>query len=389
MLIIQLLRFLRGYLCFQASEGFPERFLNLCNQAGVAVWDIAWQGGVMSGKTDRRGFARMQTCAPPAGIVLQTQRKVGLPFFLMEYRRRVGLLLGLGICVACLAALSGRVWTIQVQGNAKVETAQILQEMETLGVRQGARRRRLMAKDISAAALRKLPGLSWISLNLRGSSAVIEVREELPQAPAKPSAPQSIVARKTGQLRVFEVYGGKPHVSLGDAVLEGGVLVSGAMENADASMRYVRAAAYAVARTNIAARAEARRSETPGKLTIPKTHYTLCFLNLRIPLGPRPTETAAVWRTRFVFAPRVGGQTKPMPLALERVSYVVWQPQVRVKSDAQLRLSAAEALFAKGFATLRTAQFLRQAVHVELGKETCKAALAGSAFENIGMEQPI
>jgi len=360
----------------------------LCNQAGVAVWEIAWKGDTMRGKTDRHGFALMKNCAAPSGVTLEARRRVGLPFFLHTYRRRAGMLAGLVICLISLAALSGRVWTIEVLGNDRVSKAQILEVMREEGVRQGARRGGLVAAEINDRALRKLPGVSWISLNLRGSSAVIEVREELPIDMTKKDDPRDIVARKTGQLRVLEVYRGRPHAGVGDTVPEGGVIAGGAIENKDLTMRYVRAAAYAAARTRIAAEVMAPRKETLGWVDIAKTRYTIYVLGLRIPLGPRHAKIQAEeWLTPFAYAPKSGGKQKEMPLALERVSFVMYPARERVKSDRQLRLSAAERLFDEGFSNLRTAQFLRQEVTVGLGPDDCVIALEGSAYENIGVER--
>jgi len=305
------------------------------------------------------------------------------------------MLVGFLACVASLAALSGRVWTIEVLGNHQVSSARILEVMREEGVRQGAKRGNLAATEINDRALQKLPGISWISLNLRGSSAVIEVREELPADMPQPDDPQDVVARKTGQLRVLEVYRGRPHAGVGDTVLEGGVIAGGAIENKDLTMRHVRAAAYAVARTRIATEIYAARKEALDRVDITKTHYTVCILGLRIPLGPRPKSgdkrqksgIREEWLTRFVYAPKSGDRRKEMPLALERVSFVAFPVRERVKNDRQLRAAAAERLFDEGFRTLRTAQFLRQEVAVSLGADDCVITLDGSAYENIGVER--
>jgi len=294
------------------------------------------------------------------------------------------MLAGAVVCVSTLAVLSGRIWTIEVAGNNRVETAQILQAAQEEGVRQGAKRKDLDVTEINNSLLQTLDGVSWLSVNIRGTGAVIEVREELLFDAAKDDTPQDIVARKTGQLRVLEVYSGKPHAGVGDTVLEGGVIAGGAIENADNTMRYVRAQAYAVARTHIAANVVVPRREATERVEIAKTHYIVRFLNVRIPLGRRPKAAGAEeWRTDFVYAP--GG--KAMPLALERVSFVVCHPQERAKSDGQLRLSAAERLFDEEVRTLRAAQFLRQKVAVALGEDECAVSLEGSAYENVGEER--
>ena len=37
-----IINFLRGSVLFTVTGAFPERFLNLCAQAGVGFWDLEW-----------------------------------------------------------------------------------------------------------------------------------------------------------------------------------------------------------------------------------------------------------------------------------------------------------------------------------------------------------
>lgn len=387
MLIVRFLRFLRGYICFSACDGFPERFLNLCNQAGVVMWDVEWSGDSMFGKTDRRGFQRMQPCAEPAGIVLEAKRKVGLPFFLYTYRRRAGMLAGLVLCISILLVLSGMVWSIEVTGNQTVPTEEILTVMEQQGVKTGVWRGSLRPKEINAAAQQALPGISWISLNLRGSSAVIEVREELPRSESEPETPQNIVASKAGQLKIIEIYAGSAGAKRNQAVPAGTLLAGGIVENADGSARLVRAQAYAVARTSIACQAAVARQEPVLQVTASKTHYTIQFLELRIPLGPAPQaeDNQIVLEDSFLWMPA----GRRMPLSLERRSVLTLEESQRSKNDRQLRLAAAAAFFGQEYNTLRAAQVLRQEVEVNLGQAACNVLLRGSAYENIGQAQAL
>jgi len=382
MFLIRFLRYLRGYICFAAAEGFPERFLNLCNQAGVAIWDVQWQGNTMLGKTDPRGFRLMRPCAEPAGITLQIQKKVGLPFFLRKYRRRAGLLIGLALCVVSLSVLSGTVWTIEVTGNEKVPAEEILHVMAAHGVKSGVRRSRLDPREISAAAQQELPGVAWLSLNLRGSSAVIEVREVLQTDEPGPGAPRDIIAAKAGQLKIVEIYVGSAHARPNEAVPAGALLAGGVVQNADNSARLVSADAYVAARTSVVCQAAVARREPAERVTAVKTHYTLCLLWFQIPLGraPKGMEDAVILEDRLDWAPA----GRVMPLGLERRTCLAFAPRERGKNDRQLRLSAAAAFFAQEYNVLRAAQVVRQEIEVHLGEQACNVLLRGAAYENIG-----
>jgi similar to stage IV sporulation protein len=385
--LIKLLRFLRGYHCFCAAEGFPERFLNLCNQAGIAVWDIAWHKGALRGKTDRRGYRRMRTCAEPAGVRLTEIKRTGLPFLLHSYRYRCGMPAGFLVCVATLAVLSQMIWTIEVTGNQRVAAEDILTVAASLGIRPGAWRKNINARDVSQAALRQLPVLTWLAVNLRGSSAVIEVREALLPNPRDEQTPQNIIARKAGQIKIIEVYSGSQAVRPGQAVLPGDLLAGSAVANADATHRYVRASAYAVARTNIVCRGAALRQTAPLRMQKKRTHYTLCLLQFSIPIGPRPKPNSAAitFEDHFTWEPKSTG--KHLPLSLLRRTEYTYAPQPRGKTDSQLQLAAAAAFFAAEWETLRAAQVLRQEVRLHVREDACEIWLQGTAYENIGVAE--
>ena len=388
MLFIRLMRFLRGYICFTASDGFPERFLNLCNQAGVVLWDTKWQKDNMFGCTDRRGYLAMHDCAAPAGVVLKARCKRGLPFFLYEYRKRAGLLIGLVFCIATLAILSSMIWSIEVQGNDTIAEEDILNAMEEQGLRLGVRRQSLDPAAMSEAAQHQLPGVAWMALNLRGSTAVIELREEIElQLGTEPTQPQNIVASKSGQIRVFELYAGSPETSIGQAVAAGGLLAGGRIENLDETYRLVGADAYVVARTSVFVESQARRENTTHHVEIQRTQASIQFLSFRLPLGPAPRnfDERLALRTNFTWSP--GG--RDMPLGIDRLTIIELVPQQRIKNDRQLQLIAAEAFFDQMHHTLRAAQVLEQDVVFELHEGNAKIVMTGTAYENIGIAQAI
>ena len=49
MIFLRLLHWLRGYVAFTASGGFPERFVNLCAGMRVRVWDVRPKDGALCG----------------------------------------------------------------------------------------------------------------------------------------------------------------------------------------------------------------------------------------------------------------------------------------------------------------------------------------------------
>ena len=111
-------------------------------------------------------------------------------------------------------------------------------------MREGSRWPGLSVDRIRSEMLLKLPELGWMTVNVSGSRALVWVveRVEKPEIYAEQEA-ADIVARRTGIVTDTLVKNGRSLVKPGSAVLEGEVLVTGAMDSLSHPTRYVRASA--------------------------------------------------------------------------------------------------------------------------------------------------
>ncbi|HIY08880.1 MAG TPA: sporulation protein YqfD [Firmicutes bacterium] len=231
MLIVKGLRFARGRVRFQAEKGFLERFINLCTAEGLPLWDGRRRGGVYTACTTPAAYRRMHRCARKARVRLRIVEKSGLPFWRVRYRGRVGLAVGAAGFLVVVMILNQFIWEIRISGADQVPEARILQELEALGVREGARRGSLDAEKIQEQMLLRMEELSWIGVNLRGSTAQVVVGERvMPPEAIDLGGPANVVADRAGQIRRMVVYDGQRVVQDGETVLPGQVVVSGLME---------------------------------------------------------------------------------------------------------------------------------------------------------------
>lgn len=224
--------FLRGSVEVEVTGAFPERFLNLCAQEGVGFWALEWpDGNTLRLRTARRDKKRLEPLARRVMCQLSFRRSAGVPAFLSGFRRRYALLLGFALCLCAVAVLSRFVLTVEVEGNERVPTQAILQELARLGVRPGAYGPAIDARQTGNEALLALEELSWISINLRGTRAQVLVRERTPKPEiVDESVPAHVVADGSGIITDMEVFTGQALVQEGDTVLEGEVLISGLVE---------------------------------------------------------------------------------------------------------------------------------------------------------------
>lgn len=286
MLVFRALHLLAGYVSFRARGGFPERFLNLCAGMKIPVWEIYCKNGAVCGHTSAEGYKAMREAARRSGMRLSISERRGMPFFLRRHRRRAGLAAGFVFLLCFIFVLSTRVWTVEVVGNERVTDGEVIEVLRELGIRAGVRRSSADASEISRAALKKLPELSWIAVNIEGSRAVAQVRE-IQAAPILEDEEFicNLVASEDGQIVTFETYEGAAEADTGDAVARGDLLISGTTQNKDGSVSLRRASGYVTARTR-----KELISSSPLKLdakiyTRTRRRVTIGFLGLSIPLG--------------------------------------------------------------------------------------------------------
>lgn len=227
-----IINLLRGSAWVLIVGAFPERFLNLCAQRGVAFWHLEWvDANTIRLRVAGKDLRLLQPIAERAGCDLRIERRAGLPFFLARFRRRYALLVGFALCIAAAGVLSRFLLTIEVTGNERVPTAAILSELRRQGVAVGTYGPSIDERVVSHEVLLSLKDLSFLSINLHGTRAEIIVREADP-APevVDEHTPTDVVAGATGIITQMEVLAGEAKFREGDTVIAGETLISGVVD---------------------------------------------------------------------------------------------------------------------------------------------------------------
>ena len=226
------INFLRGSLLVEVTGAFPERFLNLCAQRGVAFWGLRLPDPyTLQLRIARKETGTVTELARRVGCEVRTLEQAGLPHFLLRFRRRYTLLLGFVLALCAVSILSRFVLTVDVSGNETVSTARILEELRRLGVRPGVYGPSIDENLVCNKALLHLEELSWMAVNLHGTRAEVLVAERT----AKPKVvnetiPAHIVADASGIITKMRVLNGQAKFHVGDTVVAGDILISGVMD---------------------------------------------------------------------------------------------------------------------------------------------------------------
>ncbi len=299
MSIISIIRFFRGTVRFSVRDGFLERFINLCAQNRVPVWDGRRQGSRYTACTTLRGSRRLPELAQRAGVILEPERRGGAPVLLHRYRKRTGLFAGIALVAAAILVMGQFVWQVEVLGLQTIPEQEVIAALEELGVRRGVLRRDIDAREVERRLMIRLDEAAWVAVNLRGSRAVVEIQERvIPPERVDDHVPHNVVAAKPGFITYMEVYNGQPTVKVGDSVDVGEMLVSGIMEDKKARNRTVHARARVLAQTREELRAEVPYRQESFTVRGVAVRRYLNILSLQLPLfwgtpieGPYKLET--------------------------------------------------------------------------------------------------
>ncbi len=226
-----------GTVRFEMTGGSPERFLNLCSFAGLSVWGVSCRDGVYTCSMKAGEFFQCDTLRRKAGVKLRILKKSGLSFFLFRNRKRK--LWGLGFLAFffLLFYLSCFIWEIEFQGNRRYTEDTLFHFLDSLHIQCGMKKNGFSCEELEAALREKYPQITWVSVRLRGTRLLIQIKEnEIPvEHLDQEEIPCDLIADADAVITSMIVRKGVPAVRVGDRVTKGQLLVSGTIPILDDS----------------------------------------------------------------------------------------------------------------------------------------------------------
>ena len=220
---------LRGQVRAEIVCEHPERILNLCGERGLPFRDLRRDGdGALSLTLSRGDYARLREALRGVDCEIRAARQVGFRAALSALARRQTLCVFAVVVPTALFLGSFFVWDYDIQGNQAVPEERILRALEKQGVGLCSFGLSLDGEDIRNHVLLDVPELEWISVNVSGYRAHVQVRERTPPPEAVDTdTPANVVARRDGLVLSVSALDGKAAVLPGASVLPGDLLISG------------------------------------------------------------------------------------------------------------------------------------------------------------------
>lgn len=232
MFFSKLVRWIFGYWRVRWSCGKNETADRLIKN-GVAVENmtLCGDGGVELIISHK---ARKSLLISDPGIFDSGEPAVlcGLPGLLIKYRRRPGIVLGAMLFLLLLKTSELFVWEVTVSGNECIGDAEIVAALEERGFGIGTYIPAVDFHKLCNSVLIGNDGISWISVNLSGTTAQVQVIEKMtPDTKNKNNgSPCNIVASRGGYILRTQAREGHLEVRPGETVKKGQLLISGVNE---------------------------------------------------------------------------------------------------------------------------------------------------------------
>ncbi|MGI6669429.1 MAG: sporulation protein YqfD [Acetivibrionales bacterium] len=253
LLLLRIWNYLRGYVIIVVEGYFIEKFVNICARRQILLWDIMAQGRqsvVM--KMSIRGFKLIRPVARKTKCRVRLKKKTGLPFVFNRYRRRKAFFAGAVLFIALLYIMISFIWSVEINGNKKLQTVELEKALARHGVKTGVLKYRIDTNKAVTGMMLDIGDISWISINVKGTKVRVDVREriEIPYIIPK-HIPCDVVAAKDGIIKRIIATEGIEAAAEGDSVRKGQVLISGSIPLKEGNDRFktVHAMGTVIART--------------------------------------------------------------------------------------------------------------------------------------------
>jgi len=240
--MIEFLKYIRGYLRIRVSGFSPERFMNLCSNKGILLWNIVREGDVYYMNINLRGFRALRPIVRKTGTRVAVLERHGLPFFLPKLLKRKVFVCGLLLAVAFWIWSSLFIWDIELSGNYQITDDMFQSFLVKEHVRVGMKKEELDIEQLEKEIRRTFPEITWASAKLSGTKLVIDIKENdapIVKEQEEKEPGSDLVSAYDGTVVSIIVRSGVPAVAVGDTVEAGTVLVEGRVPvyNDDATVR--------------------------------------------------------------------------------------------------------------------------------------------------------
>ena len=385
MLFGKLKRWMRGEVYIVVSEGFPALFLEACKAKNIRLRYLLLRSSGLEAQIEQKDLNEVLAVSASLGMHTEIPKMRGIPQFLLRYRKRYGIPVGILCAAAIISVLSSFVWSVDIEGTQQLDREAFASFLKDAGLSQG-----VFISSVDTGMLERQaeafdPAIKKVTVNLVGCRAFVRVRERImPPDIAEEGRTCELIAAKDGEIVKADITAGTPLIRVGDAVLKGDVLAQGAVPLKNGATRYVEASGIVIARTKIPVLCELSRKQSAAFVIRSRKKHSLILFGCEFPVRNNKSRPD-VYAMDSVSYLKNGGVVFPIGIRTTNLFYC---------SERETELTSAKACLICADDLARRAAVKLQNCVVELQSETLtddrQFSLEASfvVLENVAVQTP-
>ena len=241
--------FLCGYALVSVDLCDAAEFMNLCMLKNIPYADFKVCGDRLCVKLRLAALKKLLAEAEKSDLKILVEKRGGVPIFFSKYKNRYGVFFGVLASLALIFLSQNIVWNVDVIGNENITACEVSAKLRDYGFGVGSYIPAVNTDKIENKMLIDYDAISWISINIKGTVATVEIREYREPYEEVSVRPANLVAAKSGLVEEVRIYKGNVLVSKGKYVEKGDLLVSGLYDSERVGFRFTRASGSVFAKT--------------------------------------------------------------------------------------------------------------------------------------------
>ena len=231
-MVHRIFRWIKGYIKVRVRGNNVERFVNLCRNRGMLLWNIYWdrEQNCFYFRIGLRDFYSLRPIARKCRVRVVVLERFGMPFILAAMRKRGSFWMGVCACSFLVIFLSSRIWGISIEGESYHTRDSILSFFDEIGVYGGMAAKDLHCSRIEKQLRKKYKDIGWASVEQRGSKIFLRIKEVILVEQEKKKEKGHLIAERAGTVVSIVTRSGTAKVKAGDKVKKGDILISGTVK---------------------------------------------------------------------------------------------------------------------------------------------------------------
>ena len=241
MFIKLLVRLLLGYVRIEVEGYYIERFINICTNNKILIWNLKREKGVkLYLNIGIKDFKKISTVARKTNCKVKILRKRGIPFLLNKYKKIKIFAIFLILILLTIFISSKYVWNVDISIKDDLKLDNIDEDIKILGISKGVKKDEIDTDKVINELRLKRDDIAWVGIDIEGTTVKINiVRADKAPNIVDNSDYCNIIASKSGVIQKIIAQNGTAIAKVGDTVQKGDVLIAGYMEGKYTDTRYV------------------------------------------------------------------------------------------------------------------------------------------------------